>query len=379
MSKAIRARWMAVYGIAVLLASGAVCFAQGPTDNPYRPVRGLADGSGPSTPGGEWARLPGGREMGPPASVHVDIDGESIWAFIRCDETSPVPVARGGRFGIDCMNSDGTLKPHDTIYKFESKGNVVKSFGARMFIWPHGLHVDSEGNVWATDSGAESAVATAAKAGVKAGHIVRKVQPGWTGADDARRAGAAGDDEYHFRSPAGVVTAPNGDIFVADGHFTNNRIVKYSKDGKFIKAWGKTGYGPGEFRVPHCIAMDKRGRLFVCDRSNARIQIFDQDGTYLARWYQFGMPSGIAFSVNDEDLIYVFDLKFDNVDNPGFEQGIRIGDALNGWVKHCILDQGGNPSTRTGSGPEFGTVDKFGNVFAGEPRPRVLRKYVKVR
>ena len=101
MSRAIRVGWMAVCGIAALLAMDAVCFAQGPTDNPYRPVRGLADGGGPSVPGGEWARLPGGREMGPPASVHIDIDGESIWAFIRCDETSPVPVARGGRFGID--------------------------------------------------------------------------------------------------------------------------------------------------------------------------------------------------------------------------------------------------------------------------------------
>jgi hypothetical protein len=91
------------------------------------------------------------------------------------------------------------------------------------------------------------------------------------------------------------------------------------------------------------------------------------------------MPSGIAFSINDEDLIYVFDSESDNVENPGFEQGIRIGDAQNGWVKHFILDQGGYPGSRTGSGPEFGTVDKFGNVFAGEPRPRVLRKYVKVR
>ena len=91
------------------------------------------------------------------------------------------------------------------------------------------------------------------------------------------------------------------------------------------------------------------------------------------------MPSGIAFSVNDEDLIYVFDSESDNVDNPGFEQGIRIGDALNGWVRYFILDQGGHPGTRTGSGPEFGTVDKSGNIFAGEPRPRVLRKYVKVR
>jgi len=214
---------------------------------------------------------------------------------------------------------------------------------------------------------------------VKAGHIVRKFSPDGTVLMTLGEPGVAGSDESHFRSPAGVVTAPNGDIFVADGHGSNNRIVKYSKDGKFIKAWGKTGYAPGEFRTAHCIAMDKRGRLFVCDRSNTRIQIFDQDGKHLTTWHQFGMPSGIAFSVNDEDLIYVFDSESDNVDNPGFEQGIRIGDALHGWVRYFILDQGGNPGTTTGSGAEFGTVDKFGNVFAGEPRPRVLRKYVKVR
>jgi DNA-binding beta-propeller fold protein YncE len=166
-----------------------------------------------------------------------------------------------------------------------------------MFIWPHGLHVDREGNVWATDSGADAAVQTAAKAGVKAGHVVRKFSPDGQLLMTLGEPGVGGDDEHHFRSPAGVVTAPNGDIFVADGHFTNNRIVKYSKDGKFIKAWGKTGYGPGEFQVPHCIAMDKRGRLFVCDRTNARIQVFDQDGKICK-----GVTSDaerIAFSVND--------------------------------------------------------------------------------
>ena len=379
MSNTIQARWTTVFGIVGVLATGAVCFAQGPASNPYRPVRGLADGGGPSIPGGEWARLPGGREMGPPASVHVDNDGESIWAFIRCDETSPVPFARGGRFGVDCMNADGTLKPHDTIYKFDAKGNVVRSFGAQMFVWPHGLHIDREGNVWATDAGSIAATKIAAKAGVRAGHVVRKFSPDGKLLMTLGEPGVPGNDDNHFDAPAGVVTAPNGDIFIADGHGSNNRIVKFSKDGKFIKSWGKTGYAPGEFRVPHCINMDKRGRLFVCDRSNARIQIFDQDGKYLARWTQFGMPSGIAFSVNDEDLIYVFDSESDHRDNPGFEQGIRVGDAQNGWVRYFILDQGGNPNVGTGSGPEFGTADKFGNIFAGEPRPRVLRKYVKVR
>src|SRR5499426_4097011 len=134
MSKAVRVGLILLSGSVGFLAIGVVLLAQGSFENPYRPVRGLADGGGPSVPGGEWAKLPGGREMGPPASVHVDVDGESIWAFIRCDETSPVPAALGGRFGLDCMNPDGTLKPHDTIFKFDPKGNVVKSFGAQMFI-----------------------------------------------------------------------------------------------------------------------------------------------------------------------------------------------------------------------------------------------------
>ena len=191
--------------------------------------------------------------------------------------------------------------------------------------------------------------------------------------------GVAGSDHYHFRSPAGVVTNPAGEVFVADGHGSNDRVVKYSKEGKFISQWGKTGYGPGEFRTVHGIAMDKRGRVFIADRGNTRIQIFDQAGQFIAQWHQFGNPSGIAFSVNDEDLIYVFDSESDNHDNPGYEQGIRIGDALDGWVKYFIMDQGGDPRVTTGSGAEFGAVDKYGNVFGGEPRPRVLRKYVKVR
>src|SRR6058998_3095634 len=129
MSKTSRVRRILLAGTAAFFAAGVVIFSQGVADNPYRPVRGLADGGGPSVPGGEWARLPGGREMGPPASVHVDVDGESVWAFIRCDETSPVPVAAGGRFGIDCLGPDGRIKDIDTIFKFDPKGNVVKSFG----------------------------------------------------------------------------------------------------------------------------------------------------------------------------------------------------------------------------------------------------------
>jgi len=125
--------------------------------------------------------------------------------------------------------------------------------------------------------------------------------------------------------------AANGDIFVADGHEVNgnNRVVKLSKDGKFIKAWGKTGYAPGEFRTLHGIAIDSRGRVFVADRNNNRIQLFDQEGKHLSTWTQFGTPSGIAF--DDKDQIYVAISESDGVNNPGWEQGIRIGDLKNGF------------------------------------------------
>ena len=211
-------------------------------------------------PGGDWARLPGGREMGPPASMHVDIDGESIWAFIRCDETNPVTVANGGRFGIDCLDKNGRIKNIDTIYKFDAKGNVVKSFGAGMFIWPHGLHVDREGNVWATDGASQDAVAMAAKSGGRFGHQVVKFSSDGKVLMTLGEAGVPGSDQNHFISPSSVAVAANGDIFVADGHGANenNRVVKYSRDGKFIKAWGRTGYAPGEFRTLHGIAIDSQ-------------------------------------------------------------------------------------------------------------------------
>ena len=153
--------------------------------------------------------------------------------------------------------------------------------------------------------------------------------------------------------------------------------MKYSKDGEFIKSWGKTGDSPGEFRTLHALAIDRRGRVFIADRGNNGIQLFDQEGKYLATWTQFGTPSGIFF--DSQDQIYVADSESDQMTNPGWEQGIRVGDAATGWVKYFILDQGGNPSVTTGSGPEFVTVDRHGSVFGGEPRPRVLRKYVKVR
>src|SRR5215510_11234121 len=217
MSNATRLGVLAASALIVLLATGSQLFAQGGLPNPYRPVRGLADGGGPFVPGGEWASRP----AGPPASVYIDVDGESLWAVIRCDETSPVPLGNGGRFGADCLGPDNKIKNVDTIFKFDANGKIVKRFGRGLFIWPHGLHVDKEGNVWVTDAASQQAVDMAAKGGVKAGHQVFKFSPDGKILMRLGEAGVRGSDEKHFRSPSSVAVAANGDIFIADGHELN--------------------------------------------------------------------------------------------------------------------------------------------------------------
>jgi DNA-binding beta-propeller fold protein YncE len=335
----------------------------------FAPLAGLAFGSdalGQAMPNpyravDDWAKLSGGREIGAVGDIDIDPDGRHVWAILRCD-------AGPERFGWECLDSD-----LDVVVEFDPNGNAVKSFGGGIFIWPHGIDVDAEGNVWVADA------ASAERTDGRRGHQVVKLSPDGEVLMRLGTAGVPGDDATHFNAPSDVVVAPNGDIFVADGHGedTNNRVVKYAPDGTFMKTWGRTGYAPGEFRALHAIAIDERGRVFVADRSNNRIQIFDQDGQHLATWTQFGRPSGIFFDENGR--IYVADSESDNVQNPGWEMGIRIGDAATGWVEEFILYQWGDPRDTAGNGAEFAAADRAGNIYAGEPRPRKLQKYVRVR
>ena len=326
-------------------------FAQGYV-NPY------------ATPMEPWAKLPGDRTMGAVGDLDVDPDGEHIWAVVRCDATAP------NRFGNECVDSD-----LDSVLKFNSNGDVVESFGGGMFIWPHGIDVDSEGNVWVTDAVNQNNIPT----GDNRGHIVVKFSPTGEVLMVLGTPGEQGPGPDHFTSPADVVIGDNGDIFVADGHYDdgNSRVAKFDRDGNFIKNWGKTGYAPGEFRVLHTIAIDQRGRLFVGDRSNNRIQLFTQDGEYINSWSQFGRPSGIFF--DEHDNIYVADSESDDLQNPGWEMGIRIGDALLGWVNYFVQLPYGDPRDPAGNGAEFVVADRAGNMFGGEPRPRKLQKYIRVR
>jgi DNA-binding beta-propeller fold protein YncE len=236
----------------------------------------------------------------------------------------------------------------------------VKSFGEGMFLQPHGLHVDPEGNIWVTDSGPfYDAGRTPGR-----GYQVFKFAPDGTVLMTLGKAGVSAAGPDTFVAPTDVVVSPRGEIFIADGHTPRpgppdgDRIVKLAKDGRFIKAWAaQRGSRRGEVAGPHRLAMDSRSRLFVADRANRRIVIFDQDGGFIDQWTQFGTPSGLWIDGND--MIYVA--------VAGKEGGIRIGSAKDGSLTGSIR----------GTSPEVVTVDPGGNVYSGLVGGMNLERYVR--
>ncbi len=236
-----------------------------------------------------------------------------------------------------------------------------------MFVVPHGILVDRDGNVWATDS----------QGGGGKGQQVFKFSPEGKVLMTLGKAGVSGDGPDTFNRPSAVAIASNGDIFVADGHGgdSNARIVKFSKDGKFIKTWGKKGPGAGEFDAPHSLAFDSKGRLFVADRENHRIQIFSQDGEFLDQWKQFGQASGIFIDKND--VIYVADNESNSTRNPGFQRGIRIGSAKDGSVTAFIPDPEPDPDHTDSGAAEGVGADASGNIYGSEVVRKTVMKYVR--
>src|SRR5215467_1086835 len=348
-----RMRVIAALSTLVILAASGLSLAQTTTPinsapNPYTSIY-------------NWATLPDGRTWGSTAGVDIDPDGMSVWVAERCGAYAPPSQFKPG----EPFACDGSSL--DPILKFDASGKLVKSFGAGMFILPHGLHVDDAGNVWVTDGLGRNGK----------GHQVFKFSPDGTVLMTLGRAGVAGSGPDEFNAPSAVYVAPSGDIFVADGHGgnTNARIVKFSPDGKFIKTWGHKGSGPGELDIPHALAMDSRGRLFVGDRQNNRIQIFDQDGTFNDQWHQFSRPSGVY--IDKHDVIYVADSESESVskNHDGWKRGIRIGDVSTGAVTAFIPDP--VEKTTGTSAAEGVAVDAAGNIYGAEVGPRRLMRYVK--
>ena len=333
---------LAVSAVTTTLAMASP--AQNHARNPYRTVEGV------------WGKLPAGRTWGSTSAVYPARDGSgNIWVGGRCGENTC-----GGKADVD------------PILLFDSSGNLIKRFGAGMIVWPHGMFVDHDNNVWVTD-----AVGFGRNPSPDMGHVVLKFSPDGELLMTLGQPGVAGGGRDTFRQPSDVLVAPNGDIFVADGHGAggNNRIVKFSSDGTFIKEWGQTGGENGEFRDPHALAMDSQGRLFVGDRANRRTQIFDQEGEHIATWTQFGRPSGLFIDAND--ILYSADSESNAGRNPGWKRGIRIGSAVDGFVTAFIPDPEPDQDNSATSAAEGIAVDHMGNVYGAEVGPRMLRKYVK--
>jgi len=331
---------IAILFVTTVGTSGGTAYAQDDAarnsqPNPYRTIE-------------NWAKLPEGRPWGSTAGVDVDRHG-NIWVAERCGANT-------------CAGSN--LPP---ILEFDSSGKLLKNFGEGMFLFPHGLTVDKDGNIWVTDGQGANGK----------GQQVFKFSPDGKVLMTLGKAGVAGDGPDTFNMPSAVAIGSNGDIFVADGHGgnSNNRIVKFTKDGKFIKMWGKKGTGPGEFDIPHCLAFDSKGRLFVGDRNNNRIQIFDQEGNYIAEWKQFSRPSGI--SIDKHDIIYVADSESESVskNHYGWKRGIRVGNVKDGSVTAFIPDP---VEVATGTSAAEGiAVDSKGTIYGAEVGPKDLKKYMK--
>jgi streptogramin lyase len=353
-----------IIAAAIGLSVATVTFAQqtvtpvNDAANPYRTIE-------------NFFKMPAGRTWGSTSAVEIDRDGRSIWVAERCGANT-------------CLGSD-----LDTVLKFDASGTLVRSFGKGLMVFPHGIHVGRDGNVWVTDGqdnlprparGAPPDTPLPPAPATLIGHQVFKFSPDGKrlltlGKPGGNQPGKPGEPSS-FYQPNDVVVASNGDIYVSEGHGgANSRIVKFTKEGKFIAEWGKKGSGRGEFDQPHTLAFDSRGRLFVGDRSNNRIGILDQQGTVLDEWPQFSRPSGIFIDRNDR--LYVADSESESVsrNHDGWRRGIRIGSARDGKVVAFIPDP--VEKTTGTSAAEGVAVDRDGNVYGAEVGPRALKKYVR--
>jgi len=323
-------------------------------------------GEGPPNPTpkvtANWGKLPEGRKWGTSAGIEIDPTDGNIWAYERCG---------GGALQDEQTNCD--TNPVDPIFKFDrNTGEVLANFGKGLMVTPHGIAVDAQGNVWVTDFAGNAA-------GTK-GHQVHKFSPDGKLLMSLGTAGKPGTGPDQFNQPNDVIVGPDGSIFVADGHsgqgmLTNEamekglasgataRIIKFSPDGKRIKEWGKIGVRHGEFRTPHALAFDSQGRLWVVDRGNHRLEIFDQEGNYLESRYSYGRISGIFIKDN---MLYAIDSESSPISHPNWKNGVRIGPIAEDRVTAFIPPFEREDRVYQGAAGEGVAVDADGNVYAAE-------------
>jgi sugar lactone lactonase YvrE len=380
----------AMAGVRMLAQGGAAMPPVNQAPNPYQTIE-------------NHFRLPEGRAWGSTSAVDIDKDGKTIWVAERCSANSCWDAARG------------QMSPLDTLLKFDTSGKLLLSTGKGLMVFPHGIHVDKDGNVWVTDGqdnlprrrpGQPADAPLPPAPATIVGHQVHKFSPDGKllmslGKPGGNQPGQPADPAS-FYQPNDVITYPNGDILVAEGHGNaapaTARLIRFDKNGKFLREFGKMGTGTdGEFMQPHGLAFDSKGRLFVADRSNNRIQILDAE-TYktLDTWYQFSRLSGITIDKND--IIYGADSESGSVNPPhgAWMRGIRIGSARDGKITAFIPDPtsvgetfsmvDGKPVMKKADGAPGATgtwaaegvaVDAAGNIYGAEVGPRAVKKYTR--
>jgi DNA-binding beta-propeller fold protein YncE len=322
--------------------------------NPYRAMR-------------DWAQITSeSRPWGGSNGVAIDRDGRSVWAVDRCSPgTTP-----------GCMGSKA-----NPVHHFDASGKEIRSFGAGLFVWPHGIHVDRDGNVWVADARAPTPEDLQKFPGeANKGSAVIKFSPEGKVLLTLGKPGVKGNPPQALTEPTDVVTDPtNGDVYVAESHTDVTapdlvgRISVFDRNGKFLRTIGRTGTGPGEFRTPHALEFDSQGRLIVADRHNHRIQILTKEGKFIREYAEFGRSSGLAIDGND--MIYTADSESDAGRHPGWQRGIRIGSLKDGKVTIFIpAHMAQNPEGAMGEGI---AIDAAGNIYTAEAQLRGVTKYVK--
>lgn len=304
-----------------------------PATNRYAAVRG-------------FFKLPKGRSMGSSSAVAGDSKGH-VWVVDRCGAN-------------DCAGSK-----LDPVMEFDAQGRFLRAWGAGKFLFPHGFVIDSRDHLWITDGHADRMKGFSVQEFTPDGKLVRALgKPG------------------QFHEPNAVLVTDKF-IFVAQNHTKEfkgtPRVFKFALDGKLLAQWGASGHGPGQFGMPHCLALDSKGRLYVGDRDNNRIEIFTQDGKYLGQLTQFGRPSGIAIDRND--VLYVTDSESKDKNeyghHPGWKRGIRIGSLKDGIVTDFIPDTAPDPEDSPTSGGEGIWVDGKGALYSAQVGQKAVVKYVK--
>lgn len=264
-----------------------------------------------------WAQLPPGYAWGTMSAVAIDASG-NVYGFQRGDPTSKVIV-------------------------FDVQGRYVKTWGEGLFPYAHGMRALPDGGIWTTDRQAQ---------------LVLKFDRDGKQLFSLGKKGVAGTMESTdtFNGASDVAMGANGDLFVSDGEGQNTRVVKFSKDGRFIKTWGGKGAAAGQFQTPHGLAIDRRGRVWVADRGNKRLQIFDQEGNYLDQMTQFGTPVSLAFQ---GDTVYVA--------SPAPENKVTVG-TLDGKVLETIdgLDS-----------PHGIAVSADGAIYVAQSGGKSIEKFVR--